>query len=258
MNQLLTNINGGFPLNLNDLRFTDSSIRLALADIVQSFGAGNGQACILWGCEVQFMGDYHQVNEGAIFVQGEVWHVYPHVIEINFPFPDEPEWACFASFDPDGNKIFKDGIQHNTYQERRAKLCISGQTPSGTIHALAYSLVRPLKSLFLGTTESEPTLMNATTIISGSEMKASKIINSVTLQGQIRNPYIASNEVTVLKVANDFKPMTKVSGYFVGKVTGQSTYILLRYFLDTEGNLKIAGDEPAHSYDIDICLTYLS
>lgn len=252
MNKINTVNNGGMPVNLNDIRFIDDAVRLSFSDLLSALSAG--QAVVLWGCSATPLEpEGHQISEGAIYYQGEIWHVYDHVVI----YTGTPVWACYFTYDPDGNKTFKDGLQYNTYEVRKAMLCPSGVYPSNTLFTISADLVKPVIDSLLEKSAINPTLLNNTIILSGSTLMAVKNSGKATLQGQIVNPYIASNEVSVLNLPANFRPLTKLSGYFVGKVSGETTFFMLRYTLGTDGNLKIAGDEPGHSYDIDISIDFL-
>jgi len=118
MNKLDTNNNGGFPLTLNDFRFIDDSVRLALYDICGAFGITG--AVILYGCQVQQQGNYMVVSEGAILNNGEIWHVFPHNFSIPNGFNEAPYWNFIEQNDPAGSKVFFDGVTHQVYKVRKA------------------------------------------------------------------------------------------------------------------------------------------
>ena len=118
MNKLLTNITGGFPFTLDDLRFQDDATRLAIADAIKTI-AGDGTV-ILYGCGLTIAGTTVSVAEGAILWQGEIWHVFPHSYTVPNPLPDVPRWNFVTVNDAAGSKVFEDGITHQVYQVRKA------------------------------------------------------------------------------------------------------------------------------------------
>jgi hypothetical protein len=252
MNRINTNYNGGFPLNLNDLRFTDDAVRLAFKDILRGF-AGNTPV-VIFGCEATpIEPEGHTISEGAIFYQGEIWHVDEHTIG---EYGDAPDWAFYLTYDETGNKIFKDGIQHNTYELRKAKQYGLNGQPAGTIYTTSANNVKLIKDIFLGNAWANPTLGANTTIISGSALLLGKTINRVTLQGQIRNSYISGNALA-LTLPVGFRPATALSGYIPGKITGQTDFIMLRYALNTAGEFWLYYDSTV-SCDIDLLVTFLT
>lgn len=116
MNRLDTTHLGGFPLALNDFRFIDDSVRLAIADLVNAV-SGSESLVILYGCRMTNMGNYTSVSEGAIFYQGEIFHVFPH----NFSgTTSAPYLNLIIENDPTGSKTFFDGTQHQVYEIRKA------------------------------------------------------------------------------------------------------------------------------------------
>lgn len=118
MNKLLTNITGGFPFTLDDLRFQDDATRLAIADSIKTI-AGDGPV-ILYGCGLTIAGTTVSVSEGAILWQGEIWHVFPHNYAVPNPMPEAPHWNFITANDAAGSKVFEDGQTHQVYQVRKA------------------------------------------------------------------------------------------------------------------------------------------
>lgn len=251
MNRIDTNINGGFPVTLNDLRFIDDAIRLALDDILK--GLAGDQPVIIFGCTVSPLeqGDY-QVSAGAVFYQGEIWHVYQHLLS----YSQIPDWAFYLTYDPTGNKTFKDGIQHNTYEIRKAILCDSASHPGGTVYSIAADQVKFIKDVFLGDSVAVPTLEANTTILSGSTLKVAKSNKRAILQGQIRNSYISAF-AHALTLPLSYRPVTAVSGFIPGKITGTSDYIMLRFKVDTDGKFWLYYDSTV-SADMDLAIHYLT
>jgi len=132
MNKLLTEINGGFPFSLNDLRWQDDAYRLALTDICRGLSANtSAQDFILFGCGLTLhntQSPYYSVDEGAVFHAGEVYHVYPH----NIPWVtnQEPYITFPKTYDPTGNVIFSDSSTHNVYEIRKAVFVLSLTAPT--------------------------------------------------------------------------------------------------------------------------------
>lgn len=253
MNKLNTTFNGGLPLNLNDFRFIDDSVRLALKDIMKSF-AGD-EACYMYLQSLEVTGEtaYH-VGEGAIFYQGEIWHIYEHTAEIE----GLAYWAFYVSNDPDGNKTFKDGLQHNTYEIRKAVLCALGQEPAGTLYTRSIIQLKPLKEVFIPVKQSfSYTLLNGTTALSGGTPQMVKTARSITIQGRLHCS-IAPEGVIILNINSaDYRPVLPFNGYFSAR-TETDDLIMLRYTLGTNGDLTIFTPDQGHGLDIDLCIAYLT
>lgn len=209
------------------------------------------------GCDISLLEEPqegHLVKEGAIFYHGEIWHVYENIIE----YEGVPVWAFYKSYDPDGNKVFKDGLQHNTHEIRKAVLCPENDYPPNTLYTLPADEVENVKDVFLVTDWGVATLINGSTVLPGSSLTLGKVLGRVILQGQIRNPYIVELGVTVMTLPSGFIPLTQVSGILPCKVHGTTSYINLRYLLGIDGNLKFFSEEQSYDVDIDLSITFLS
>ncbi len=70
MNKLLTNFNGGYPIELDDLRFREEAYRNA----IQSFVSSLSTHAILTGCEISenTQTGLFQVNQGWVVIDGEI------------------------------------------------------------------------------------------------------------------------------------------------------------------------------------------
>jgi hypothetical protein len=123
MNRLDTNFNRGFSLKSDDLRFIDSAVRLAMSDMVKAVIGGNGPK-ILWGCTKRFEVQGSEiVEEGAIFFQDEIWHVYEHVV-IGLDQGFYGWWNFIKEYDAAGTKLDADLVSHQTYEVRKAILSV--------------------------------------------------------------------------------------------------------------------------------------
>ena len=124
MNKLLTNINGGFPYKLDDLRFLDDAQREALKGLVKAL-IGDATFAILVGCEQSepVQGTWH-INEGYIFFNDEIF--YAPAQDINAITAGGYYWQEKITYDSAGDKAFEvDGVVHQTYQIRQAELVFS-------------------------------------------------------------------------------------------------------------------------------------
>jgi hypothetical protein len=138
MNKFETNFNGGFPLALDDFRFIDDSVRLAISDICRSLGVSD--SVILYGCQLQLQGNYTSVSEGAIYHNGEIWHVFPH----NFSTPagvTTTYWNFMEQNDAAGSKTFFDGLERQVYKIRKA-ICSVQADPESITSLQGDSVIR--------------------------------------------------------------------------------------------------------------------
>ncbi len=258
MNNLKTTDTGGFPFRLDDIRFLNDAYRIAFADIIT--GIVKQRLAIIHGCDVTYMGLFHRVEEGAIAYAGEVWHVDEHdVLWAAETFPEAPVWVMYEQFDALGNKIFKDGTQHNTYAVRKAKILMPDQIQSvpGVVFSVSVDQGISFADAFLNYSKSNVILDNGSEIISGSEMKIVKTRDLCVLQGQIRNQYITTNGTVVLTIPVGTRPNTPICGYIPLKLTGQSTWEHFRYLLDREGSLTVFSTAGSQSVDMYLSISFI-
>jgi hypothetical protein len=120
MNNFKTDINGGLPFRLDDLRFMTAAQMEAFVGVMQAM-IGDLPYAILNGCEysVNEDGSWH-INAGYIYFDNEIFYA---------PAQDLPAltsggyfWDLNITYDHSGDKTFLlDGV-HSTYEVRRAKL----------------------------------------------------------------------------------------------------------------------------------------
>lgn len=126
MNKLLTNINGGFPFVLDDIRFNDVAYRDAFKGILEAFNIPSNGRYIISGCEITQTGTpvptHWQISAGYIFYDGEIYPVDAHSIQIQLGQGMDYYWQPVISYDAAGLKTFEDGLQHDTYEVRKAKV----------------------------------------------------------------------------------------------------------------------------------------
>lgn len=143
MDKFITTDLGGLPLKLNDLRFQDQAYRLALNDILKSI-IGDDSA-VIYGCVITPSGsNTYSVDEGAIYFQNELWHVYQHTFA--WQVGEIPQWHFITEFDAEGSKTFYNGQQFQTYQRRYAVVSVS--TPANALDSISiYSLLGRISTL---------------------------------------------------------------------------------------------------------------
>ncbi len=133
MNNLLTNINGGFPFVLDDLRWLYTANKEIIRGILESFNIPSNKKFILNGCETSTIGNpatHYSINAGFVYIDGEVYKVDSHTIPIFGQMGGNGYyWDIDISYDPSGLKTFENGNQYNTYEVRKAKV-VFGQLPN--------------------------------------------------------------------------------------------------------------------------------
>ncbi len=135
MRNFKTDINGGLPIVLNDLRFIHNGILEAFKALMSSYGVTDTYTVILSGCERNSIGGTTTISEGYVSIGGELCYVPTH----SYPDPgmgDHEYWIIDPTFDPDGNKQFQNFAFNDTYEVRVGKVNVSTVVPSG---ALQYS-----------------------------------------------------------------------------------------------------------------------
>jgi hypothetical protein len=121
MNRFYTTDNGGLPVTLNDLRFLMDSYTEA---IKQTFYLYNQTTpSLLYGVDVTVTGGTATWTAGAIFANGEIFLIDGGTSGETGDaqdFKDNHYIYSAVTWDPTGNKLFKDSTSHDTYQVRKA------------------------------------------------------------------------------------------------------------------------------------------
>ena len=134
MKHLKTNINGGFPFELDDIRWQNGGFREALAGFIQSLTGGAD--CILSGCVVTGIAVAgnnltYTISEGWAFINGQICFC-PAVNNVTIPGGPGFYFGIVTTFDASGSKTFDDGGVHDTYQIDNAGIVASGNAiPAG-------------------------------------------------------------------------------------------------------------------------------
>ena len=135
MNKLKTTGNGGFPFDLNDLRFEQDAVRDAFYGFLSGIGVAAVDSFILSGCAVTDNGSYYSVAAGYISLNGEILRVEAH--NYNKTGGHTYYWLLDVTYDPDGNEAFENGSSYDTYEVRRGKLTSSVSPTAGTYLPMA-------------------------------------------------------------------------------------------------------------------------
>lgn len=124
MNKLLTNLTGKMPVFLEDLGFVDASVREAFYAIMSTFGVDITDSFKISGCVVTVNNSDYSCAAGYISYQGEIYRVDSHThTNVSGTVGFQP----VITYDPTGNKLFKDTTSKDTWEIRKAKLVDIGQ-----------------------------------------------------------------------------------------------------------------------------------
>ena len=149
MNGLKTTDNGGFPFQLDDLRWIDSGIREAFKGIMSAYGIDDSTAVILSGCQ-RSGGGTVSLTEGYVSIGGEICYVPAQTWPAHAGGTDEEYFVIESTFDPAGSKTFESASVYDTYELRRGKIQ-TGVPPAGhtslsdirTLHQIAANSMFP-------------------------------------------------------------------------------------------------------------------
>ncbi|MGV7234619.1 MAG: hypothetical protein ACQ9ET_00030 [Nitrosomonadaceae bacterium] len=122
MDKLKTDINGGFPFDLDDLRWIADGIDQAFTGLGTGFSDGTeGDSFLLSGGVVTINASNLDVTEGYAYYLGEIIKIDAHSIvdagtlKLHF-------WKLVEGFDSAGDEVFEDGSTNSTYRTRRLEL----------------------------------------------------------------------------------------------------------------------------------------
>lgn len=126
MNKFKTDANGGLPLTLDDFRWFDAAYREAFLGFWKAFATNTQDGFILAGCSMAATTPGTTVNEGWIYLDGEICYVPTHTIP---SASGTSYWDVDVSYDVSGLKTFADSVNRNTYEVRVAKVVRGSITP---------------------------------------------------------------------------------------------------------------------------------
>lgn len=130
MNRLKTNIDGGFPLRLDDFRWTEEANKEALTGLVRAL-IGSEDGAKLYGCVVvdTEQGDVWTCSDGFIYMNDEIFYVAEQsIVNTGTLWFEE-----LITYDASGNKTFEDASTNDTYEIRRAQLATGASAPANTL-----------------------------------------------------------------------------------------------------------------------------
>lgn len=122
--ELKTTNNGGFPYDLDDIRWLQGGIKETFAALIKTFDDGFA-AIKICGCQISDAGGGNFIlSEGYIYIAGQIYFVPA----ITSPFAYGPgyKWVISNTFNATGLETFEDLTSNNTYQINRVVLQSSG------------------------------------------------------------------------------------------------------------------------------------
>ncbi len=165
MNKIETTEIGGFPFVLDDIRFMQDSWRLAFLDISKALFNQHEtsqipfNALILWGGEVTEHSTYVEISEGALYYDGEIYHIYPHSTPTTGGITSVLLYMIEEN-DPVGTKMFLNGNTYDTYKVRKAVL--SESSIPGAIQSTFVPLLNRIPTIFDIAPQEEPHVFSHT------------------------------------------------------------------------------------------------
>ena len=127
MNKLKTDDDGGFPLELDDIRWEQAAVREAFYGFLNGFGFDSSGSMILKGCDRYTVSLIDYYHDGWLALNGEIYKVVGDVLPIP-AFGEVLYWDSIESYDSTGNEQFEDTSSHGTYLIRRARV-VAGPAP---------------------------------------------------------------------------------------------------------------------------------
>lgn len=146
MKRLKTDINGGFPFVLDDLRWMQSGVEEAFKGLGTVVLAGQPMR-VLSGIASTVNPSTFEVSitSGYVFMDGEVFFVPAQTV----PFVGQKYWFdVVTTFDPAGDKIFQSGgPAKQTYEIRQLQLFSGTSLPAGKHEWISASFINRYTTL---------------------------------------------------------------------------------------------------------------
>lgn len=245
MNKLITSNTGGFPLVLDDLRFIDEAIRESFSAVFKSFMQNEdieNVALIVHGCEKSVTGTFptltNTYSPGIVVLNGESL-LFPGLVVSGVDLPRR--WAVETTFDPSGDKIFKNGDTESTYQIRRAKLepaLLSTQFLYNESKRINDQILRSVKS-FNSEWNVIPSSLYQDPFVEGEPKYMRDALGFVHLGGVANyGYYIADQVIGVLPVG--YRPLVVVQQRIDASSDTVIGNALIR--IETDGTIHFVGD----------------
>ena len=184
MNKFITTDNGGLPIQLDDFRFIDDSVRGAFKGMLSAYGIDPADSFIISGCAVTDGGTNWNIAAGYISLDGEVLEVDAHTVTKTLVGSEQHFWQIVTSNDPAGLKTFQSTISYNTYQVRKGNV-VAAVPSGGYMPMLADTIYKKMKTgLGISQTDSASVLKYQKIAIGAWNMATLVGIN-VTIPGSV-------------------------------------------------------------------------
>jgi hypothetical protein len=221
MNKLITNINGGFPLTLDDIRWNDDAYRFAFANLLKAYAPSNNKFIISGVVATpQVSPEGYNVSAGLIYFNGEILQVDAHFVAYSGNALHQYIIRKSITYDPAGNVPFEDTVAHDTWQINRG-VCVHVMAIVGEMSLFAMRL-EDLIFLNISSRQSAwltPTFENGWQTQSGLLTNYKKdAFNWVHIRGFVENA--SSNTNTIFTLPDGFRPVQAYSFPSLDAVAG--------------------------------------
>lgn len=129
MKHLITDIDGGFPLVLDDIRWLKSSYE-DIAQMINYGLVGPNNPILYKPLSLSVSGTTTTVTDGILLLNNELLHVTPHSFDNSKTY----KWFELSEvFEASGSKIFQDSSVHDTYMIRYVKIVSGNILPPSVV-----------------------------------------------------------------------------------------------------------------------------
>lgn len=132
MNRLKTDLYGGYPFELDDLRWMEEGIIAVLEAMLRAYELNPDSGYILTGMNYTHLGgEIYDVTEGWMLIGGELCY-FPAAAGINAGV-GSPHYYKNVSLAFDGNETFEDASVQDTYYRNTARFSTSALPATHTL-----------------------------------------------------------------------------------------------------------------------------
>lgn len=160
MNRLKTTDNGGFPLELDDLRWQEEAVRDAFKGLTSFLERDN---IILSGVVISGMGTANTTwTEGYVLINGEVCKVDASATPLNTVNQVFSTYIeVVVEYDPNGLETFENNVAYDTYEKRKATITTYATAQPGKTHIIGFHRAKDIINEFILNYEHEFTACQA-------------------------------------------------------------------------------------------------
>ncbi|HLP51245.1 MAG TPA: hypothetical protein VK154_10205 [Chitinophagales bacterium] len=148
MNRLKTTDNGGFPLELDDLRWQEEAVRDAFKGLTSFLERDN---IILSGVAISGLGTANTTwTEGYVLINGEVCKVDAPTIPLNTVNQAFSTYIeVVVEYDANGLETFENNVAYDTYEKRKATITTYATAQPGKTHYIGFATVKDVINTFI-------------------------------------------------------------------------------------------------------------